>query len=237
MDILNCMGLGDGRAGRLRRVPRGGRASAWRWRPAWPSPPRAPIVANLDWNGVPQIIHEYLAPGAGRGRFPFFPCASYIGLGIGVGTIVKRLAAERMERLMQWSVLAGFALVFGAQYFSNLPYSLYAKSSFWTDSPALVLIRTGICLLFMAGAYIWTEHGAGARWSWMQAMGKTSLMVYWVHVMLVYGDVSQAWRRALSIPQAAAATVALTAAMVGLSAAKLRWTERRKAARPAVIAA
>ena len=60
----------------------------------------------------------------------------------------------------------------------------------------------------MAGAYLWTEYGAGAGWSWMQALGRNSLMVYWVHVMLVYGDIIKPLKRALSVPQVALATVA-----------------------------
>lgn len=140
---------------------------------------------------------------------------------------MKRTAAERMEHLLAWCVPIGFALVFTAQYFSNLPYSIYPHSSFWTDSPALILIRAGICLLALAGAYLWTEFGAGAAWSWMQALGKTSLMAYWVHVMLVYGGLTQSLHGALTIPESAAAMVTVTAAMVGLSAAKLWWVARR----------
>ena len=37
---------------------------------------------------------------------------------------------------MQWAALLGIGLIFGAQYFSNLPYSFYAKSDFWVNSPA-----------------------------------------------------------------------------------------------------
>jgi len=196
----------------------------------------SPVVANLSWNGVPELIHEYLAPGLGRGRFAFFPCAAYIGFGLALGAIVKRTAVEQIERLLAWCVPVGFALVFTAQYYSNLPYSLYPHSDFWIDSPALILIRTGICLLALAGAYLWTEYGAGPGWSWMQALGKTSLMAYWVHVMLVYGGWTKYLHRALNIPQAAAAAVAVTAAMVALAAIKLWWVApRAKAATSAGV--
>jgi uncharacterized membrane protein len=226
VDILNCMGLGMAALAVLAVVPSRRRAHLGIVA-ALLIAAAAPVVANLDWSGVPQLIHEYLAPGQGRGRFAFFPCASYVGFGLALGAIVKRTAAEQIERLLGWCVPIGFALVFTAQYFSNLPYSIYPHSSFWTDSPALILIRTGICLLALAGAYVWTEYGAGAAWSWMQALGKTSLMAYWVHVMLVYGGWTRSLRRALNAPQAAAATVAVTAAMVALAAIKLWWTARR----------
>lgn len=234
VDILNCMGLGMivfsmaavfNTRSRTRFAIAAGLAIA----------AFSPIVANLPWNGAPALLREYLAAGSGRGHFPFFPCAAYIGFGIAAGTIVKCAAQERMERLMQWSVLIGFALVFGAQYFATIPYSIYTKSSFWADSPALILIRVGVSLLMMSGAYLWTQFGAGAGWSWMQTLGRNSLMVYWVHVMLVYGDIIKPLKRALSVPQVTLATVALTLLMVGLSLAWL-WWKARKAGRWRTVA-
>ena len=228
VDILNCMALAMavfaaaaalGDEGRMRFALLGGVAVAV----------LSPLMASLPWDGAPALLREYLVPGAGRGRFPFFPCASYLGLGIAAGLAVKRTAAERMDRLMQWAVLIGFALIFTSQYFSNLPYSLYPQSNFWTNSPALILIRTGVILAFLAGSYLWTEYGAGSGWSWMQTLGKTSLMVYWVHVVIVYGGWTKFLRHNLTIPQTAVATLMLTAMMAGLAAAKLWWTGRRTA--------
>jgi fucose 4-O-acetylase-like acetyltransferase len=187
----------------------------------------SPLVANLPWAGTPPLLEAYLAPGRGRGLFPFFPWAAYVAFGLAAGAIVKRAAADRLDRLMQWSVLIGFGLISGGQYFSNLPYSVYTKAEFWTNSPALIFIRVGVALLMMAGAYLWTEYCTGAGWSWMQALGKNSLMVYWVHVMIVYGAVVRPMKRQLSIAQTAAVTAALTLAMVALSAVWMLWKARR----------
>jgi fucose 4-O-acetylase-like acetyltransferase len=90
--------------------------------------------------------------------------------------------------------------------------------------------------MIMAGAYLWTEYCAGAGWSWMQAMGKNSLMVYWVHVMIVYGALIRPIKRMLSIPQAALAVAIVTAMMVAMSALWLSW-EARKAMKRALAAA
>lgn len=226
VDILNCMGVGmaalsvaalfDAK-GRARFAVAAGLGIA----------AASPLVANLPWDGAPALLREYLAAAPGRGRFAFFPCAAYVGFGLAAGTFVKRAAAERFDRLMQWSVLIGFALVFFAQYFSNIPYSVYTKSSFWTDSPALILIRVGISLLLMAGAYLWTEYCTGDGWSWMQTLGRHSLLVYWVHVMLVYGDIIKPLKRALSITQGVIATLALVLSMIALSLAWTWWNTRR----------
>jgi uncharacterized membrane protein len=233
VDILNCMGVGmaafsvaavfDAK-NRARFAAAAGLAIA----------AAAPLVANLPWAGAPLLLRQYLAAEPGVGRFAFFPCAAYIGFGLAAGAIVKRTETERFERLMQWSVLTGVGLVLGGEYFSSIPYSLYTKSNFWSDSPVLVLIRAGLLLVMMAGAYLWTEHAAGAGWSWMQTLGKNSLMVYWVHVMLVYGGMVTRLKRALAIPQAALATVVVVLLMLGLSVAWMGWKKRRAQRRMAL---
>jgi len=237
VDILNCMGVA---MGVLSVAAVFGSYSRTRFAVAagFGIAAMSPIVAALPWAGVPPLVQAYIAPGQGRGLFPFFPCAAYVAFGLAAGAIVKRAAADRFDRLMQWSVLISFGLILGGQYFSNIPYSLYTQSNFWSDSPALILIRVGICLVMMAGAYLWTEYGAGVRWSWMQALGKNSLMVYWIHVMIVYGSVVHPIKRRLSIPQTTAATVALTLAMVAMSALWLQWKARRaNTVRQAAVAA
>ncbi len=234
VDILNCMGVGMAVLA-VGAVFRGDARTRFAVIAGLAIAAVSPLMTNLPWSGTPALLQEYLVPGPGRGRFPFFPCVSYIAFGMAIGAMVKRAPAERFERLMQWSMLIGFSLIFIGQYFSNIPYSVYTNANFWTDSPALVVIRVGICMMIMAGAYLWTEYCVGAGWSWMLAMGKNSLMVYWVHVMIVYGSLVLPLKRALSIPQGALATVIVTLMMVAMSALWLAW-KSRKAARRATAA-
>jgi uncharacterized membrane protein len=235
VDILNCMGVGMAVLA-VAAVFRGDARTRFAVGAGLAIAVASPIVANLPWSGTPALLQEYLVPGPGRGRFPFFPNVAYIAFGQAMGAIVKRAAAERFDRLMQWCTLIGFGMIFTGQYFSNIPYSFYTNVNFWTDSPALVVIRVGICLMLMAGAYLWTEYCAGTGWSWMQAMGKNSLMVYWVHVMIVYGSLVRPIKRTLSIPQAGLATVIVTLMMVALSALWLAWKDRKAAKRAPVAA-
>ena len=188
----------------------------------------APVAGNLNWSGIPQFAQDYLAPGDTRGRFPFFPYASYIGFGLAAGMIVKRTAPEAMDRLMQWCAIGGFALIFSAQYFANIPFSIYPAVDFWRSSPSLIFIRVGISLAMLASAYLWTTYGAVARWSWMQTLGKQSLLVYWVHIMLVYGNIVKRLKRTMSIPETVLAVCIVAALMVALAAARLAWKERAR---------
>jgi uncharacterized membrane protein len=180
----------------------------------------SPLIGGLDWSHVPFVVRDYLA--AGSGRFAFFPWAAYLAFGVALGTILRRTGEEVLESRMLWALCAGFGLIFTAQYFSNIPFSVYSKSEFWVDSPALVIIRLGVTLVMLAAAFLWTEFATPPRWSWMQTLGKTSLMVYWVHVLLVYNWINPL-RKSLSIPQTAVATVGVMALMAALAEAKLRW--------------
>lgn len=226
VDILNCMGLAlaafatvacfDSNQ-RIRYALVGALAVAI----------AAPIVSGLEWGGVALSIRDYLVPSPNRGRFPFFPCGAYIGFGLAAGAIVKRTAVDRMDRLMQWVVLIGFGLVLGAQYFASLPYSIYTKVDFWRNSPALILIRVGLTLVLLAGAYLWTEYCTNRGWSWVENFGQTSLLVYWIHVSIVYGNITNPIRRALTVSQAALATLIVILLMIGLSEARLRWRARQ----------
>lgn len=186
----------------------------------------APLVEALPWAGVPQIAQDYLAPGDTRGRFPFFPYAAYIGFGLASGAIVKRTPAENLDRLMQWCAIGGFALIVTAHYFANIPFTIYSVEDFWRSGPSLIFIRVGISLAMLAAAYLWTTYLAAPRWSWMQALGKTSLLVYWVHIMLVYGNIMKHYKRTMSAPQTALAVCVVVALMVALAAARLRWKDR-----------
>jgi uncharacterized membrane protein len=228
VDILNCMGLAMAAFSPL-AILRGKDRARFAAIAGLAIAAAAPLAANLGWAGAPALLQEYVAPvaGQGRGHFPFFPNAAYLGFGLAAGTVVKRSAQDRFERLMQWSVLVGLVLVLGGQYCSNLPYSIYTKSDFWSDSPALIVIRAGVSLLLMAGCFLWTEYCVGPGWSWVQTLGKNSLMVYWVHVMLVYGALAQPWKQGLGVTATALATTAVVILMTGLSVFWLRWKAQR----------
>ncbi len=224
VDILNCMALALIVLSALAVFDAHGRAR-WALVAGLGIAALAPVMSNLSW-GPSSLLQEYLVPVAAHNRFPFFPCAAYAAFGLAVGTIVKRTPEERFERMMQWSVLIGLGLILGAQYLSNIPFSIYPKSDFWLNNPTLILIRVGVSLLMMAGAYLWTDYAAGQGWSWMQCLGKNSLLVYWVHVMLVYGILSAPIKRTMTAWQAAISTALMVALMVWLSARWMAWKQR-----------
>ena len=65
----------------------------------------------------------------------------------------------------------------------------------------------------VAFAFLWNKHTA-EKWSWVRQLGTTSLLVYWVHLELIYGRWLGAWHSNLGIGQCTVGAVAIIALMV-----------------------
>jgi uncharacterized membrane protein len=185
----------------------------------------SPLVSALDWSRAPGIVKAYLAPDPAT--FSLFPWLAFMAFGLAFGSVIRCVRAERSDRLMEWTALAGVGLIVGGRYFANLPYSIYANSQFWLDSPALTLIKLGVVMLMMSFAFLWTTHVVKDSWSWVRQLGTTSLLVYWVHTELVYGRWVWFWKESLSVPATVATAVTVIAMMVGLSYVRTNWREIR----------
>lgn len=189
----------------------------------------SPLIPANDQNHLPNLLDMYFRPD--YRFFSFFPWASFVAFGISAGSILRLVGRETnyetgaMHRTMQWSALLGFGLIMSAQYFSNMPYSLYPATEFWLNSPGLILIKLGVIMVIIPMTFLWTHHGAGEGWSWVRQLGTTSLLVYWVHIELVYGRWFGYWKEKLNVYQCAAAACVLILLMIGLSVlrTKMNW--------------
>ena len=175
----------------------------------------APLVTQLDWSRVYPVIRNYLAPD--YLYFSFFPWAAFFAFGMSVGSVIRILPDDQMDRAMQWAALLGGGLIVGAHYFSGLPYSVYTKSEFWLDSPGLILIKLGVMLWILAFAFVWTRYAVCASWSFVAQFGTTSLLVYWVHVELVYGRWLGSWKESLDTTEVVVLSVVIIGLMLALS--------------------
>ncbi|MEZ5401064.1 MAG: heparan-alpha-glucosaminide N-acetyltransferase domain-containing protein [Bryobacteraceae bacterium] len=185
----------------------------------------SPWVSALDWSVLPKALSAYVVPD--YNFFSFFPWAAFLAFGVSAGSLIRVAHRDAIERIMQWSAIAGLVLIALARYFSDLPYSIYTKSDFWLDSPALVFIKTGIILVMLSSAYVWTRYSVGERWSWVAQFGTTSLLVYWVHIELVYGRWFWMWKENLTVNQAMLTAFVLIPVMLLLSLARTHWDRVR----------
>jgi uncharacterized membrane protein len=178
----------------------------------------APLVSQIDFSGVPAIVRDYLAPSTNF--FGFFPWAAFLAFGVSFGSLLRTLKDEQIGHTMQWIALSGLALAFGAYTWSSMSLSIYSKVDFWLNSPALIFIKLGVLLLGVTFAYVWTLQTATQGWSWVRQFGTTSLLVYWVHIELVYGRWLSFWKENLTVGETVFAAFGITLAMLALSIAK-----------------
>jgi uncharacterized membrane protein len=148
------------------------------WRPRW-----------LPWYLESYIdgVHIFDKPQAWL--FPLSPWAAFAFAGLATGFILVTVWARAHEsRAITLLGAGGVALGGLAWWLDAQPRQLYATYDFWHTSPNFFQIRIGVLMLLLFGAYVWCRWGAGQKgFSPVIQLGHTSLLVYWVHIDLVYG--------------------------------------------------
>lgn len=201
VDILNIMGpsvaaaaalWGAAKAVRGRYLALGGATLAV----AFLTPPlrNAGFLAML-----PDPVEAYFRPVGGLSNFVFLPWAAFVFAGAFVGLLIDSARTATEERRLNLSLAAaGLALAATAFALSYVPNRLM-PSYFWTTSPAYFFLRVGLMTVAIAIAYAWESRaGAAEAWSPVRQFGRTSLFVYWIHVEMVYGIVSEPLHRSLT---------------------------------------
>jgi hypothetical protein len=98
---------------------------------------------------------------------------------------------------------------------------------FWHTSPNWFLMRVGVLLAIVLLGYAWCRWGAGEiGFSPLVQMGQASLLVYWVHIEFVYGDLSVVHKHHAGIGRATLGLAVIFAAMTLLAMARTKWKGR-----------
>ena len=227
VDILNCMAAACvmlapisafGRLGRIRGAMAVAAIIAF----------GAPFMSDWKADAPESLLRMYLAPD--YGAFALFPWGTFVAFGMACGTVFRCVSEEGREDLMQWAGWAGFALAFAGQYVSNLPYNIYPHTEFWLDSPCLTLIKIGVILMVCAFGFFWNQWipriragaGFGPRFSIPRQLGQTSLLIYWVHIELVYGRWAEPYKQKTPLAETALWALAVIAVMLALSVGKTK---------------
>ena len=150
--------------------------------------------------------------------FPIFPWAAFTFAGLAVGfVLLSDWARKRDVALLALAGLGGIGLIYLARWL-DARTRLYPVYDFWHTSPNFFLIRVGLLLLILAAAYAWCRWGAGQwRFSPLIQLGRTSLLVYWVHIEFVYGRLSILPKHRVDIRTASLGLLTIFLAMLLLS--------------------
>ena len=160
--------------------------------------------------------------------FSIFPWCGFAFVGLAFGLFLFSDFARRKEVSALAIVGAIGALACALSLwcdYSNVRF--YAVYDYWHSSPNFFLMRCGILLLLTFAIFVW------CRWGWVTEgfspciqFGKTSLLVYWVHIEFVYGRLSILPKSRSTIPLATAGMMVIFAAMTGLSIWRTRAKKR-----------
>jgi uncharacterized membrane protein len=190
---------------------------------------------------LPIGLALFLSP-HGLSYFPRFPWIVYVLVGcVAAHLFLGRGAAGSETGLVRRAaVLAGLAAV-AALAARDLPLSLPGLRSFYTTSPLYVIVRLA-CVVMIGAALFWLERarrfGPGA----IRTAGRESLLVYGVHLWLIFAvlrgkhlgpilGLQAGWAVCLAASAAiAAAMLALAGGWHRLKARHPDWTKRGQAA-------
>jgi uncharacterized membrane protein len=148
----------------------------------------SPVVWRTDWTGVlPPSLASYLSPATGS-LFPVFPWAGFVLIGAGAGQIYARWGAAHLRLFANWGMLLpGVVLTLLASSLSGSAPPPPAPDDFsWV--PAQIVLRTGVCLMIL-GVVAHASERIGQLPHVFGAVAQESLVVYFVHLCIVYGSI------------------------------------------------
>jgi uncharacterized membrane protein len=160
--------------------------------------------------------------------FSIFPWCGFAFVGLAFGSLLFSDFAQRQE-VKALGIVGGIGALACAfsLWWDYSGVRIYTVYDYWHSSPNFFLMRCGILLLLTLAIFAW------CRWGWVTEgfspfiqFGKTSLVVYWVHIEFVYGRLSILPKFRSTIPLATAGMVTIFAAMLGISIWRTRAKKR-----------
>ena len=158
--------------------------------------------------------------------FPLFPWAAFAFIGLATGFLLIHVQRDGAIAFVVIGA-AGIALIYLARWFDHLQWQLYPVYDFWHTSPNFFLIRVGLLFAILCSAYLWCRWGA-PHWGFspLVQLGKTSLLVYWVHIEFVYGRFSILPKRSVGVRTASFGLAVIFLSMLLLSIARTHFNLR-----------
>ena len=147
-----------------------------------------PLIWQIDFA---PIVSPVLSPYFNQTQlsiFPLFPFAAFLLTGVVAGHFYLEAKRKGSEDAFRKNLLvaAAVAIALGID-FDLLPIQLYPTHDYWKASPNWFLIRIGIVtLISVAFSYVRRMPPLVERNLIM--LGKASLLIYPIHLLIVYGS-------------------------------------------------
>jgi uncharacterized membrane protein len=135
---------------------------------------------------LPLSLALFLNP-QGTSLFPIFPWIVFVLVGSSLCCFFLRSVEKlRADAFMRKIAGLGALLIVCGLLLRSAPYTLPGYVNFYTTSPLYVMIRIGCVLIF---CFLLYRLEIGGRWipRLIQAAGQESLLVYGVHLWIIFG--------------------------------------------------
>jgi uncharacterized membrane protein len=189
-----------------------------------------PLVRTAEWvNALPIWVQWHIRPAGDNTVFTAFPWSGFAFGGAAVGALIDAVKTDQAERRLHAALLVTGAVLVGFGFFAATLPSIYQQSSFWTSSPTYFAIRAGL-LVSGLSAFFALEQVLSRRQVYLsplERLGRSSLFIYWIHVELVYGYASWAWRKRLPLPYTVVAYVGFCLLMYAAIVLRDRFVRTR----------
>ncbi|MBI5476821.1 MAG: DUF1624 domain-containing protein [Ignavibacteriales bacterium] len=147
----------------------------------------APIIRSFDYSQSVVWLRPYFTPQY-KSQFPIFPWSAFLIGGSLIGFIFIKAREHQNERKMfLLTAMFGIFSIVVSIVIEFLPFSLYAEHNFWKASPEFFFVRFGIVLLLLTGLWKYETRKGFSGKSFLSIFGQESLLVYVVHLLIVYG--------------------------------------------------
>jgi uncharacterized membrane protein len=224
VDTLNCIAVCIGVVGFASLLFQSRRANA-----VFMGIATASIVFLTPWiyplrTAAPPLLQSYFNGGGHPEYFSVIPWIGFSLAGVTFGWLLLHARMRQAEHRFFIGVAGVGVLAYAlGALLSRSPIFMYGFFDYSLTSPYFFMMRLGLLLLVFCGAYRWSLRSTAHRWSPLRTLGQASLLVYWVHIELVYGRGFHDWGRALEVSDVALQLVWFVPMMLLLATAARQW--------------
>lgn len=160
----------------------------------------SPLIWTVDLTGrLPLWLVSYLNAG-NNSWFPLFPWSAYILAGVTFSWLFINAKEHHHALRLMKRMAAGGAVAFAAGLvLVQLPFHLYPLHDVWKVNPLIVLARLGFVSVVTSGVFF-LEHSVRITSALPQVMGRESLFIYVLHLLILYGSVLNKGLQQLVLP-------------------------------------
>jgi len=176
---------------------------------------------------LPRPLTSYIGGQRPMAWFSLFPWGAWALVGVAVGHLWATASRDSLlqKRAFALTFAVGAVLTAAVVILRAVDPTIirYPSELIMQMGPGIFFHRLGLIGLLAGVGFVWCQLLAG-RFSVLRHLGRTSLLIYWVHIEFCYGSLVYALRGRFTIPGAAGLVALLILAMLGLSLVKTRYS-------------